>query len=404
MRIEIVRTGDPRKVGVEALFVCGPYHLLDDDRHLLLFQPVGSHPDIVLRALVERRGVDLLDRVQQVIQPHKRIEMPVREHVRLVDSRKGMVLRVLQQAGGSYRQRGPHEIEKRGKLPQNLFGKTGGLDEPAGDLPVVGACQCEFPESVLVDELVEDIRPQDRGGGDVDDHVLEAVADVVVVDERADESQAPGLPSERAPADPGEAAVGVERLLREIGDDPALPYVSVVMERLDKVGPEGLRGRVIRDLAGPKLVRQPEFSPRLQPVGEVVPFGVVEDALLGDERELLFQAAQVGGAPHFDSFACTEGKVAEAERVSHELPQVVQHHRRVLHDERRPGAARILFVCLDVGHEKDGDVRLQFLHGAGEIDPRARVLFAQPGEIDVGDNAESELPVLLEIGPGLLVR
>jgi hypothetical protein len=59
---------------------------------------------------------------------------------------------------------------------------------------------------------------------------------------------------------------------------------------------------------------------------------------------------------------------------------------------------------VDVGHEQDGYVRLLFLDGADEVDPRARILNPPAGEIDVRDDAERELPVFLKIGPCLLVR
>ena len=53
-RVEVMRFRHPGKIGVKAVFMIDPDHLLDNHRHLFLFQAVSGHIHIIFGAIVER--------------------------------------------------------------------------------------------------------------------------------------------------------------------------------------------------------------------------------------------------------------------------------------------------------------------------------------------------------------
>ncbi len=58
-----MRTHDAGKIRVEALAVHLAHNLLQDDRHLFLFQAVGRGAHVGLGVLAERGSVNALDRL-----------------------------------------------------------------------------------------------------------------------------------------------------------------------------------------------------------------------------------------------------------------------------------------------------------------------------------------------------
>src|SRR5262249_46092915 len=155
-----------------------------------------------------------------------------------------------------------------GQVPADLLPELR-RQEPPDDGVVVDGVDGEVPQPAALEELIEDVGPQDDRGRDGDLDLLEPVPDPVLVKEEVHEGEAPRLPSEGPAADPGEAAGGVEGVPVEVGDGSPDPLLPVFADRLDQLAAEILRGGEVGDLPRPQPMRQREFGPRLEPVGEV---------------------------------------------------------------------------------------------------------------------------------------
>ncbi len=89
--IEVVRARHAGEVGIEAPPVLGADDALDDHRHLLFLEAVGRHLQEGLGLLGEGRGVDALDRLDQLDQTLLRIRITVRQHVGAVNAGERLV-------------------------------------------------------------------------------------------------------------------------------------------------------------------------------------------------------------------------------------------------------------------------------------------------------------------------
>ena len=185
-----------------------------------------------------------------------------------------------------------------------------------------------------VQEPVEHVGGEHGRRRNPDLHVGEPIPHVVLLEEQADERQAPRLAAERAAADPREHAPGIERVALEVRNRGAAAAVAVLLDGLEQVAPQVFVRREVGHLPRAHALRQRELGARLQPLREVVALGVVGDALARHDAQQLLERLQVARAAHLGAAGPAEDEVAESEAFDHEPPQVVQEQRRPLQQER----------------------------------------------------------------------
>ena len=130
--------------------------LLQNDSHLLFFQPVRSGTYIGFRMLTKRGGVYAFDGLHQLLQADQKIRMMIGQHEGFIHASERQVLRILEQAGRTHGQR---VMNLRQKSQQTVAERTRELSfhETLLDLSVVVAVNSEIEQIVFGDELIKQI-------------------------------------------------------------------------------------------------------------------------------------------------------------------------------------------------------------------------------------------------------
>ena len=97
--IIVIRLGYPGKMGIKHITVPMPHHLLDNHRHLFLFDDVIQSLDIPPGIHQKYRCINQSDGVAELLQPVFQIFLTVGNHIGLIDSGKGLGLGILQKTG-----------------------------------------------------------------------------------------------------------------------------------------------------------------------------------------------------------------------------------------------------------------------------------------------------------------
>ena len=103
--IKIARADHSGEIRIKALPVGRAHNLLENHRHLFLFQTIRRGPHVGLRMAAERGCIDAPDGLAQRRQPVFWICLLVAQHECLIHAGERLVLRILQQAGRTHRQR-----------------------------------------------------------------------------------------------------------------------------------------------------------------------------------------------------------------------------------------------------------------------------------------------------------
>ena len=107
-------------------------------------------------------------------------------------------------------------------------------------------------------------------------------------------TEAAGLPAQGAVPDAGEeVARGIEGLRIEVGDQDIRLLPPVLADRRDQVVAQLLDGGEIGDAPRAHLLRQGELGARAEPVGEMVPLGVI-GVLRRHGAQLILKAVSSG--------------------------------------------------------------------------------------------------------------
>src|SRR3990172_7448379 len=307
---------------IEPVFVLQPDHPLDDDGHLFFFKTIRCCLDIILCALIECRSIDALDGREQFSQSDRLILMIVRNHVRCVNTGKRMVLRVLQKARRAHGKRFLRNFEEGTQLFDDLARKCFSLNKLTGDFLVVRTVQCNTPQLVFFDKLVEYGGPQNHAGRHTDFHAVEEITNTVVVDQKIDECKAACLAAHGPAPDSRKTSTGIKRLFREIRNEPLSAGFSILLQRMYKIFSQALDRPLVGDFSLPKLIRQPEFRTGFQPSREMVPFRVILNTFFRHKMELLFERFQIARPSNLLPPGNAKDKIAEAEVLRHEIPQL----------------------------------------------------------------------------------
>ena len=217
-------------------------------------------------------------------------------------------------------------VEERLEVREHVVGEAGGEEAPL-DLVVVVRVQGEVQQVVLGQEAVEHVGGEHHRRRHADVHVGEAAAQLVQAEQPSHEGEA-RAPCRRASPPPmreEERRLGVERLAVEVADQRLRLLAAVLGDRVDQVVAQVLQTGEVRDLARAQAVGQRELGARGEPVGEVVPLGVVADALRRHRVQLRLERLEVGRAVHLAPVGQPEDEIAEGELLHHEAAQVVEH-------------------------------------------------------------------------------
>src|SRR5215469_2352220 len=91
----------------------------------------------------------------------------------------------------------------------------------------------------------------------------------------------------------------------------------------------------VRNFSRAKLRSQRKFRPRHQPVREMIALRVIARAFGWDLLQGGFERTQVGGASNLCSVGKPKHKIAKAELLFEQAPQVCQERRRALAQKRQ---------------------------------------------------------------------
>ena len=100
-----------------------------------------------------------------------------------------MVLRVFQQARRTNGNRLGNEIQKCCKFGKYLFGKFFGFEKTSCKFRIILSAESKTPETVIIQELIEDIGSDDNRRRDKNFYSLKPVAYIMAVDEEINKPQ-----------------------------------------------------------------------------------------------------------------------------------------------------------------------------------------------------------------------
>ena len=148
--------------------------------------------------------------------------MVVGQHVGGVDPGEGLELAVLQQAGGTHRQRVPDLVQEGLQIAVDGRRQLG-LQELVDDLLVVGVAQGDLAQIIPgLMKVSKTSVPTTAVGRHLDHGARETVVHAVAVEDGVHEGQAAALAAQGPAADAHEGAAGVEMAAGKIGHHAAL--------------------------------------------------------------------------------------------------------------------------------------------------------------------------------------
>ena len=253
------------------------YHFLEDDRHLLLVDYISCGLHVCFRVVVIDRCVDTLDGVFEHLQ-HGFPVVEVRNHVGGIDSCKGLVVAVLQQAAGTYGDGAAGGVDEGFAVGNQSVGKCG-FTEGLEDGGVGDVRKCQGIQGVTVHELFEDVGAEHHGFGNHHRGILPFVKFGVVLHHAVNEGQSAAFASEAAVSDACKVGITVETVAAEdchhalvlhsaVADDGLKNHLPVVVEVLKIVDAE-----LFDEFCGGKQ------RTAVEPAADVVAADMVEETL-----------------------------------------------------------------------------------------------------------------------------
>ncbi|OLB61200.1 MAG: hypothetical protein AUI11_10665 [Acidobacteria bacterium 13_2_20CM_2_66_4] len=244
----------------------------------------------------------------------------------------------------------------------------------------------------------------DDGRRDADVHVGKSFADARLFEQEIGEGEAARFPAERASAEARQRRLRIERGAIEVDDDAPARLLAIGAHGAEDLAPQVLDRVEVRDLARAQLVREREFGARLEPAREVVPLGVVRDALGRHPGHALLELAEIARAHHLAAVRQAKHEVAERQLIDHEPPELLEQRRRSFQQERRADRSRERLVLGAVRLQHHRDVGLALAHAAREFETGVARNRAAARELDVRNHAEDVLFEIGEVLPCLLER
>src|SRR5208337_1517282 len=266
VRIEIARAHDSGKFRIKASAVFRTHYLLDKHGHLFLFQTIGRSAHVGFGMLAEGGGIDELDGLHELLQARLDAGILVGQHEGFVHAGEGLVLRVLQQAGGAHGQRIMHLLKERQQLVDEGDGQRR-FEETSHDLGIIGTVNRQIKYVVLAEEAVEDFGGQHQRCRHADTNAVIAASNAALVQQVAYEGKATRLSAERTAADlEEEGFVRRERRHAEFADQDLALVAAILGNGFNQIAPEFLGISEVGNFAWPEFLRQGKFGARHQPV------------------------------------------------------------------------------------------------------------------------------------------
>ena len=197
-------------------------------------------------------------------------------------------MRVLEQAGGTYRDRPVHDVEEGFHVADQSH-RQSGAEEVLQDFLVGDVAERQLIEVVGVHELVEDIGAEHDGLWDADCHAFLLVEVGVASEQVVDEGEAASFAAQAALADAGKVAVLVESLALEDRYDALVLHPSVGHDGVEDDGAVGID--ILQALPRDALqkLRDGEEGTAGEPAADVVVRDVVEEATRGQRHDRSFR-------------------------------------------------------------------------------------------------------------------
>ena len=389
-------------MGIVAPFIGRAYHFLQEHGHLLLVDDVARGGHVSLAVLVEHRGVDGLDGIHQEFETLGDV-VNRRNHVGRIDAGKGLVVRIFEEGRRADGNGLIDHLEIGNEVCAEALGE-GGPEESGENFVIGGFGEGQRIEVALLHELVEDVRTEHNGLGELHLCPGEVVQVGMAQDDVVEEGQAASLAAQRTVADAGKVAVTVEAVAVEYGHNALVLHATVADDGIKDnlpVGIDVLKG-VPRDVA--QELGDGKEGAGTQPARNVVVADVVEERFLREREDIVLQVLQVADAHFFVARAgLAENEVAKAEVAEHEVAEVIGRVLGVLVDEGGPAALCIVaFVRFGALHD-ERQVGVGLAHGGEELEACQLVGLAFAGEAAVADYTERVGAVAAVEFPSLFV-
>src|ERR1017187_6105861 len=293
----------------------------------------------------------------------------VPQHEGFVHTGERLVLRILQQAGRTDRQRIAHLLQEVQELVDH-GDRQGRRQKAPHDLLVVGAVNRKFQQVVFAQEIVEQVGGQHQRRRHGNANAGKPTDHAALVQQVPYEGQAARFAAQRTAADLQEESICRLKCCRiELADERLGLLAAILGDGCDKVAPQVLSVLEVGNFARPQLLGEGKLGARHQPVREVVALGVVFNAFGRDRRQLGLQFVQVTGAPDLGlAVGEAEDEVAEARLVHQHAPQIAQQGRRALLQEAKALVEGALHELGAAGLQHDGHIRHDAANHARQLE------------------------------------
>ncbi len=169
-RIIIYRPCHTRNSRIKQLIIFLPHNFLQHNSHLLLINKIVRRRHIRLTILIKHRSIHRLDRIAQ-ISYHLILITHIRNHVCRINTRKGLILRILQQARRTNSNRTRHSINKNKEIARQPFGQLS-RQKMSQYLLIRNITKRHIIQVVSLHKLIKDISTQHHRFGSRNIHLL----------------------------------------------------------------------------------------------------------------------------------------------------------------------------------------------------------------------------------------
>ena len=287
---------------------------MQDDSHLFLVDNIARCLHVGLRVAEVDRSIYSLDGIAQHAQ-HLVLVVQIGNHIGVVDTGEGLVVRVFQQRGRTDGKGRLHHIEEGKEVLHQAVGQLG-FEEVAQDDVIVGIGQGYLIQIVGIHKLIEHIGAEHDGLGDGDTGILKLFELRMMLHQIVDESQSAPLASQRTVANTGKVGVSVEAVAPEDCHHSLVFHLTVFHDSLEDDSAVGIH--VLQAVPGDGLQElcHGEHGTRVEPAADVVAADVVKERFCRNGKKNVLQLFEVLYAGNlFQRVRVAEDEVAEAEIV-----------------------------------------------------------------------------------------
>ena len=321
-------------VRIESVTMILSYHLLQDDRHLLLVDDIAGSSHIRLGITIEHRGIHTLDGTSQHLE-HLILVLQIRYHIGGIDAGERLIMSILQERAGTHGDRTLRRLKESEEVGYQRIGQLG-MKKVLQNLIIAGIAQGYRIEIVALHKLIEDVGTQDDRLRNLHRGIVILIELRMTLDDIVEECQASALSAQGTFSDTGKVGILVKLHSVEDCHDTQVLHVTILYDGIEDNLSVGIH--ILQLLPSHVLqeCRDREDSTGAKPTAHVVATDMIEHRVVGNREDMILQLLQTADAHDFlVRLWVTEDEVAESHVLLHQLAEIDTHLLGVLIDKSK---------------------------------------------------------------------